>query len=390
MASLLLPVIYIAFVSLGLPDALLGSAWPAVYPGMNVPISAAGIVTFIIACGTVVSSLMSDRMTRLMGPGLVTAVSVLTTAAALAGFSFSSQFWMLCVWAVPYGLGAGGVDAALNNYVALHYSSRHMNWLHCSWGVGLSIGPYIMSACLLHNCGWNMGYRVVSVLQIALTVVLFLSLPLWKKRVEPEVASDSGTAQKSSGLGNVLKIPGIPLVLAGFFCYCALESTAILWSCSYLAVVHEFSAERAAGWGAIFYLGILAGRFLSGFVSNRLGDRKMIRIGLVLIAAGLASVFTGFPPVVLAGLLIVGLGCAPVYPSIIHETPLNFGAENSQAIVGLQMASAYIGTSLMPPLFGWLAQHITMKLFPFFLLIFAVAMFLLLEKLNKTVDRRNA
>ncbi|MBQ4106104.1 MAG: MFS transporter [Lentisphaeria bacterium] len=384
---LLLPVIYLAFISLGLPDALLGAAWPELHPAMGVSFDSAGIITFIISCGTVVSSLMSDTLNRRFGTGLLTAGSVLLTAVALLGFSVSDRFWMLCCWAVPYGIGAGGVDAALNNYVALHYTSRHMNWLHCFWGVGVAISPYIMSGCLQHQLGWQAGYRIVGCLQVILVAVLLLSLPLWRKATPPAAV---GTADRvpCCGVKAAWRIPGVPMVLLGFFCYCAMEHTAILWSCSYLAFDRGMDPAMAARWGAMFFIGILTGRFLSGFCSNRVGDRWMIRIGVGLVLIGLIGVMLPVEAAALGGLLLLGFGCAPIYPAIIHATPANFGAENSQAIVGIQMASAYTGATITPPVFGWLAQRLDLWIFPFFLLLFVVPMLLALERLNRIVDRR--
>ena len=388
MFSLLLAMIYLAFISLGLPDALLGAAWPVLYKDFNVPLSFAGIITFIISCGTVVSSLMSDRITRRLGAGKVTAFSVLLTAVALFGFSVSNSFRMLCLWAIPYGLGAGAVDAALNNYVALHYSSRHMNWLHCFWGVGVTLSPYIMSVSLQHDLGWQSGYRTVSFIQIALTLCLFLSLPLWKKR-DNENADHSGNPARL-GLSGALRIPGVKYILAAFFCYCSLESVAIVWSCSYLAFARGFSPADAAKWGALFFFGIMAGRFISGFISNRIGDRNMIRYGSLTLAAGLLLLLLPVKITLLplAGLLLFGTGCAPVYPAIIHQTPSNFGVQNSQAIIGIQMASAYVGSTAMPPLFGVLAERTGMHIFPWVSLFFLILMTLIIERLNSLMGKK--
>ena len=393
MSSLLLAVIYLSFISLGLPDPLLSAAWPEIYPQMGVPLSFAGIISCIISCGTVVSSLLSDRLTHRFGAGKVTAFSVLLTAVALLGFGFSGRFWMLCLWAVPYGLGAGAVDAALNNYVALHYSSRHMNWLHCFWGMGVTISPYIMSFCLSRQLGWHAGYDVVSVLQFILTAGIFLSLPLWKSAreavsVENAPAESETTPDEPVPLRKAVAIPGVKLVLAGFLCYCGLEATAILWSCSYLAIMRGFDSALAARYGALLFVGIMLGRFLSGFVSVRLGDRNMIRLGVSVAVVGVVLLALPWNAACLTGLLLLGLGCAPIYPSIIHETPANFGAANSQAIVGIQMASAYVGSTLVPPIFGFLAQHITMALLPYYLLLFFVPLFFFMERLNAIVRRR--
>lgn len=385
---MLLAIIYIAFISLGLPDSLLGAAWPVMYEELGVPISYAGIVTMIIAAGTIVSSLLSDWLMRKVGAGVITAVSVFMTAAALFGFSASHSFLLLCLWAVPYGLGAGAVDAALNNYVALHFFSRHMNWLHCFWSVGAAASPYIMSYCLTGGFGWNNGYRSVAVVQTILTAALFLSLPLWKRRRLEGAEGES--AAKALSLPRAVKIKGVPFVLIMFFGYCALEQAAGLWASSYLVQFRGVDTDTAAWSASLFYLGIAAGRFLCGFVAERLGDRRLIRIGILTMIGGVLLIALPVPydAFTLAGLLIVGLGCAPVYPSVIHSTPANFGKENSQAIIGIQMASAYVGTTFMPPLFGLIAAHIHIGLYPAFLLALALLMLCMSEKLNRTVAKR--
>lgn len=387
MYSLLLAIIYVAFISLGLPDSLLGSAWPVMHGELDVPVSYAGAVTMIVAVGTIVSSLNSDRLTRRFGAGLVTAVSVFMTAAALFGFSISGEFWAICLWAIPYGLGAGAVDAALNNYVALHYASRHMSWLHCFWGIGASVSPYIMSFALTGGHGWSSGYRYVAMVQIVLSACLFLSLPLWKQRQMQK--EEEKTEARTLSLGQMMKIPGVAAILITFFGYCALEQTTALWASSYLVDHRGVNAQTAARFAALFFLGITFGRFLCGFVADRLGDRRLIRVGILTAAAGiillLLPVKTNFPA--LAGLIIIGFGCAPIYPSIIHATPFNFGKENSQAIIGVQMASAYIGTTFMPPLFGVVASHAGIWLYPAYLMIFALLMLVLSESLNRTIDR---
>lgn len=385
MVTLLLALIYIAFISLGLPDSLLGSAWPIMQTQMDVPLSYAGIVSMIIAGGTIVSSLFSDRLTRKFGAGLVTAVSVSLTAVALLGFSFSGSFWMLCVLAVPYGFGAGAVDAALNNYVAVHFASRHMSWLHCFWGVGAAISPYIMGTCLTNGLGWNGGYRTIFFIQIGISAILFTSLPLWKKRKTDR--QDGSDRSQALTLPQIFRIKGVKYVLPAFFGYCALESTAGLWASSYLVSGRGISPETAAQYASLFYLGITFGRFVCGFVAGKIGDRNMIRIGMVVICGGIAAVWLPAQTDLfcLYGLVVIGLGCAPVYPSIIHSTPVNFGADRSQAIIGVQMASAYTGSTFMPPLFGWLAKHTGVSVYPAFLLLFAALMLGMTEALNKCI-----
>ncbi len=386
MVSLLLAIIYIAFISLGLPDSMLGSAWPVMHIELNAPLSFAGVISMTIACGTIVSSLLSDKLTKKFGAGLVTAVSVLMTAVAMFGFSISNAPWMLICWGVPYGLGAGAVDAALNNYVALHYNSRQMSWLHCFWGVGVSVSPYVMGYALSHNMSWHTGYRVISLFQVALTAILFLSLPLWKTR-KGEVSDENAAANTLSG---ALKIKGVKNILIAFFGYCALESTAGLWASTYMVEYRGIEPTVAANYASLYFIGITVGRFLNGFVADRFGDRNMIRTGLAIIAVGVVCVLMPVNAIALCGLVIIGLGCAPVYPCVIHSTPANFGPENSQAIVGIQMASAYSGSTFMPPLFGLIAQYVNVALYPLYLGIFAVLMFVMTESANKQVDANRA
>ena len=382
MGSLLLAVIYLAFISLGLPDSLLGSAWPSMYPGFGVNVSWSGIVFFLISAGTVVSSLQSDRLTRRFGAGKVTAVSVLMTAVAMLGFSTCGNFWMLCLWAIPYGLGAGSVDAALNNYVAVHYASRHMSWLHCMWGIGASVGPYIMGWALTRGAGWPQGYRLIGIAQLVLTAVLFFSLPLWQKSKRTgEEAQDS----KVLSLKEIFAIPGVRAVAVTFFCYCALEQTTGLWASSYLVLSRGIAPETAASFASLFYIGISVGRALSGFLTLKFTDTQMVRLGQVGIALGIAAMVLPLGEAVcLAGLVLVGLGCAPIYPSIIHATPARFGEKKSQAIIGVQMASAYVGNCLMPPLFGLLADLLSPALLPVHLGLILAVMVLTHEKLART------
>jgi fucose permease len=399
MTQLLLAIIYLAFISLGLPDSLLGSAWPTMYQQFGVPISYAGIISMIISAGTIVSSLQSDRLTKKLGTGKVTAISVAATAVALFGFSFSHSFWALCLWAIPYGLGAGSVDASLNNYVALHYESRHMSWLHCMWGVGATAGPYIMGIALSMGQGWNMGYRYIGIIQVVLTAVLVFSLPLWKGRksttenlqnaemeqlLENVSEKADTTAEKALSLREILKIAGAKEVMLCFFCYCALEQTAGLWASSYLTLHKGVSSETAAIFASLFYIGITVGRAISGFITMKLNDTQMVRLGQSIIVLGImAMVLPGSNVLALAGLILIGLGCAPIYPCVIHSTPAHFGADKSQAIIGVQMAFAYIGILAMPPLFGVLASRISVALLPCYLFAILVVMVIMHELLTK-------
>lgn len=386
MFQILLAIIYIAFISLGLPDSMLGAAWPDMYVQLSAPLSYAGILSAIIAGGTIISSLQSDRLTLKLGTGRVTAISVGMTALALFGFSVSKRFWMLCLWAVPYGLGAGSVDASLNNYVALHYESRHMSWLHCMWGVGAATGPYIMGFALTRGLGWSSGYRMVSLMQIALSAILFISLPLWKQR-KAEVDAETGEKRKPMSLGEVLKIRGAKEILVCFFCYCAIEQTAGLWASSYLHLHKGLSVETAANFASLFFIGITVGRAISGFITIKLSDVQMVRLGegfiLVGIIVMLLPLGSGAAP---AGLILVGLGCAPIYPCVIHSTPAHFGEDKSQAVIGVQMAFAYMGTLAMPPLFGLIANAVTVALLPLYLFVILILMTVMHEAVNRVTS----
>ena len=386
MVHILLIIIYLSFISLGLPDGLLGSAWPTMGPELGTPVSYAGIVAMIISAGTIVSSLMSDRLTYALGTGKVTAISVGMTAVSLFGFSSCDAFWQLCLWAIPYGLGAGSVDASLNNYVALHYRSSHMSWLHCMWGIGASVGPYIMGYILSGGGHWTVGYRSVGVVQIILTIILFLSLPMWKGR---HGSNESQENEKPLTLGQILQISGAKEIFVTFFCYCALEQTAALWASSYLALYKGVPAETAAFFASMFFIGITIGRAGNGFLTLKFSDTQLVRMGQAIILIGILAMFLPMGEgISIAGLILIGLGCAPIYPCILHATPEHFGAEKSQALMGVQMASAYVGICLMPPLFGLIANHISVALMPVYLLAILVLMVVMHEKMLRKVEGR--
>ena len=382
MIHLLLAIIYISFISLGLPDALLGAAWPTMCQELSVPVSYAGGIALLISTGTVVSSLLSDRMTKKFGTAKVTAFSVGMTAVALFGFAISKEYWMLCLWAIPYGLGAGSVDASLNNYVAIHYASRHMSWLHCMWGLGASVGPYIMGLALSGGMGWNTGYGIISVLQILLTAVLFISLPIWKGN-KGENSAGKAPESRPLTLEQIFNIQGAKEVMLAFFCYCAVEQTAGLWASSYFVLKDGLNKETAASLASLFYIGITAGRAISGFLTYKLNDINMIRLGQGILILGIIVMLLPLNYIAtMIGLILIGLGCAPIYPCVIHSTPAHFGEENSQALIGVQMASAYVGICVMPPLFGMIANHISAALLPVYLAIISVVMIIMCEKLN--------
>ena len=380
MFSLLLALIYVSFISLGLPDSLLGSAWPQMQESLGVSLSLGGVISFLITASTILSSLMSHRVIQRFGTGGVTMCSVAMTALALLGFSLSDSFLVLCLWAIPYGLGAGSVDAALNNFVALHCKAKHMSWLHCFWGIGATGGPYIMGLCLSRGMGWQAGYRTISFLQMALTLILLLSLPLWKKQEQP-LSSGETVRPQTPQWGKLLKRPGVKAALTAFFFYSALELTTGLWGSSYMVAVRGISPETAAKWISLFYLGITAGRFFSGILTLRFSDDAMVRlgegtaiVGIILLLLPLHNLF------LCVGLILTGLGCAPIYPSLLHATPQRFGKSLSQSLMGTQMAISYLGSTTMPPVSGFLSEKISMGLYPVLLLVFALSMTILTEK----------
>lgn len=401
MFSLLLWIIYLSFISLGLPDALLGSAWPIMHQDLHVPLSYSGSIYMTISFCTILSSLRSESLNIRFGTGKITAFSVLLTALALLGFSRSHSYYALILFAVPYGLGAGSVDAALNHYVALHYSGRQMNWLHCMWGIGASLGPYIMGFVLQRGSTWRTGYFTVFILQALLTTVLFLSLSLWKqgeKTIE-KTEKIEGEKKKAATFREIFAISGAKECLAAFFFYCAIEQTIGLWAGSFMVYSLKIDAKLAASLVALFYFGITFGRFLSGIFSVRLKDEELIQAGFFILFFALLLLFisflvpqgmplfgtTGRVVLIVFSLLFLGLGCAPIYPAIIHSTPYNFGAENTSALIGKQMAAAYIGSLSLPPLFGVIAKQVGTSLFPFYaMLLFLTMVYFYRTLLRKT------
>ena len=381
MVHLLLVIIYLAAISLGLPDSLLGSVWPTIQRELGAPLSGASLIYMIVTCGTITSSLMSERLTHRFGAGKVTAVSIAITAVAIFGNSISSEFWHLCLFAIPYGLGAGSIDAALNNYLATHYSSRYMSWFHALWGVGTIIGPYIFGCTLSAGLTWNDGYRYAAIIQSAIAVTVFLSLPLWKKN-QTDVSSEQSS--KPLTLKQTVRLRGAKEIFVAFFCYGAIEQTAALWASSYMVLHCGIDTVTVARYASMFYIGITAGRLVSGFFTIRFSDKQMIRFGMVLVGCGIFALFLPFGVgVTLAGLILIGLGCAPIFPCIIHSTPDIFGADKSQAMIGVQMAACYLGIFAMPPLFGFIANRINVSLYPFYLAAILVLMIVMYEKLMR-------
>jgi len=387
MITLILIIIYLAFISLGLPDSLLGSAWPVMQTDLSVGFSSAGIISMIISGGTIVSSLLSCKFINRFGTGKVTFVSVTMTAVALLGFSISPSFIWLCIIAIPLGLGAGSVDTALNNFVALHYKAKHMSWLHCFWGIGATSGPVIMSLFIAKNNGWQKGYFTISLIQFSLVFLLFITLPLWKMFEK----NDEESLDKKEDIEKIspLKMPGVKLALLSFVCYCAAESTAGLWGSSYLVNYKGLSADNAARWISLFYAGITLGRFLTGFLTMKFNNLILIRSGQVICIIGVVCLLLPLPIYFsMISLILIGLGCAPIYPCMIHETPTRFGKVESQSIIGLQMAFAYIGSTFMPPILGFIASKSSIMIFPYFLLCYILIMFICSEKINIFIQKR--
>ena len=387
MVTLILIIIYLAFISLGLPDSLLGSAWPVMQTDLSVGFSSAGIISMIISGGTIVSSLLSCKFINRFGTGKVTFVSVTMTAVALLGFSISPSFIWLCIIAIPLGLGAGSVDTALNNFVALHYKAKHMRWLHCFWGIGATSGPVIMSLFIAKNNGWQKGYFTISLIQFSLVFLLFITLPLWKMFEK----NDEESLDKKEDIEKIspLKMPGVKLALLSFVCYCAAESTAGLWGSSYLVNYKGLSADNAARWISLFYAGITLGRFLTGFLTMKFNNLILIRSGQVICIIGVVCLLLPLPIYFsMISLILIGLGCAPIYPCMIHETPTRFGKVESQSIIGLQMAFAYIGSTFMPPILGFIASKSSIMIFPYFLLCYILIMFICSEKINIFIQKR--
>ncbi|WP_138494839.1 MFS transporter [Paenibacillus pinistramenti] len=402
MAAWFLIIIYLAFISLGLPDSLLGSAWPVMWPDLGSSVGSAGVLSMIVAGGTIVSSLASGRIVQRLGTGRVTLISCFLTAGALLGFSMAHSIIWLVLLAIPLGLGGGSVDAALNHYVAENYKAHHMNWLHCFWGVGATLGPIIMSFYIANHNSWKSGYAAVAGIQFILVLILFVTLPLWRRvaaereQERRKNGAEEGREQAEaapSQLGEipgtgVLRIKGVKPTLISFLFYCGAETTAGLWGASYLVGAREISAQTAALWISLYYGGITLGRMITGFITFKVHNRLLIRCGQLLAAAGGLMLLLPEPAFILGGLVLIGLGFAPVYPGLIHETPARFGRENSAKLIGYQMAVAYTGSTLLPPLFGYLAARLSVSIFPFVVLACIVVMLVSVEKVNHILSRQ--
>ncbi len=382
MLNILLIILYIAFIAIGLPDSILGSAWPSMYPEFEIDVSCAGIVSFIIALGTIISALCADKLISKFGTGKVTVASIGLSTIALFGFSIASEFWILCLFALPYGMAAGSIDSGMNNFAALNFESRHLSWLHCMWGVGTVIGPYVLGYVLAHDMNWRASYRILGVIMFVLFLVVLLSLPLWK-------GSRGGTEGEDFthvSLNKLVRMPGVKEAMVAFFCYCALEQTAMLWGSSYMVLEGGVSSETAARLGSLFFIGITVGRVISGFLTIKLSDDLLIRVGYVVVVIGIVTLLMPFGNMcIYAGLLLIGFGCAPIYPCTIHATPIHFGTEYSQSVISIQLASAYTGICLMPPLFGFLAGKIGVFLLPFYLAVILAVMVIMHFRVHKAV-----
>jgi len=383
MATALLIIIYLAFISLGLPDSLLGASWPVAYAQLGVPISYAGFVSIFVTAGTVVSSLVSVRVIRRFGTGVVTAACVLLTASALMGISFADRFVYLCLLAIPLGLGGGAIDAALNNYVALHYKASHMSFLHSFWGVGATASPLIVAYFLARGANWRGGYRTVSIIQLVLAVVMIASLPLWKRVPHAQNESADAGPIEINNRAAIGRRGAVAAVLSFFF-YCAGEMTTGLWAATYFVNVRGVDPSVAASWGSLFFFGIMGGRMVSGLLAIRIKEKTLVNVGIAIAAIGALTLALPLPQAFqLVGLLLYGIGCAPVFPNLIHITPRRFGASHSQAIIGLQMAAAYTGSTLMPPLVGWVGQNAGFAALPYYLLACLGALFVSIIACNQ-------
>ena len=389
MATALLIIIYIAFIGLGIPDSLFGTAWPAIYSEFELPISFGSFVTIIISCGTVLSSVISSKIISRLGTNKVSAYSTLLTALALLGFSFAPNLWVMCFWAIILGVGAGAIDVALNNYVAIHYSATHMSFLHCFYGVGVSVSPYILSLVIAGNFGWRGGYRIAFAIQLIITLLLFLSLPLWRKAHGGENESEENT-HKDLSFGSVLKIPGVKMMCSLFIASCAIECTCGGWGSTFLVEYKHLPAEKAAQIIMIYYIGMTLGRFLSGVLAAKLHSWKIIKLGqIVLGLALLLLILPGGVYLCALGMFLIGLGNGPLFPNFNYLTPENFGSDISQSVIGIQMASAYIGIMVAPAVCGLLGQVFGMVIFPFYLILFYAIMIPVTVRV-KTVLKRNA
>lgn len=403
MATLLLIIIYLIFISLGLPDSILGASFPAISTNLKIGTEYAGYISPIISAGTIISSLFSSYLIKKFKPQWVVSFSILLTAVGLIIFSLAKEtsIYLLFVSAIPLGLGAGAIDTALNNYVAIHYKAIHMNWLHCSWGIGTTISPLIIGAFIDSNnnsAGWNKGILIISIIQFTIMLISFLSIPLWYKLSKDEKEVEEEKKEEEFSFKTLLKNPIFYFAIIGFFSYCALETTTGLWTGSFLNKGKGFSTAEAASLSSLFYIGITAGRFISGPLSLKIKENNMIRIGesILLIAIILFLISSNSTndyskSLALAGICLVGLGCAPIYPAIIRLTPYRFSIAGSQKAMSLEVAIAYVGNLVMPFLLGQVAKSMNDNylILPYAILIFIVLMITFHEIINFKLNRRD-
>lgn len=374
MASLLLLIIYIAFIGLGLPDSLFGTAWPAIYSDFDLPISYGSFISSAVACGTILSSLISARLIHKLGTSKVAAFSTLLTAIALVGFSFSPNIWCMILLSLPLGLGAGAIDVALNNYVALHYSARQMSFLHCFYGIGVSVSPYILSLVISSESGWRNGYRIAFFIQLAIALLIFISFPIWQK-VSKAQSTTAQTGTNALTIRDALQMPGVKAMCALFFLTCAIECSCGGWGSTYLVEYKHMPAEQAASVMLFYYVGMALGRFLSGVIAHRLHSWKIISIGEIIL--GVAVLLLAIPgPAVFGsiGLFMIGFGNGPLFPNLNYLAPESFGENASQTVISLQMASAYVGILIGPLLCGLLGQFLGMFIFPIYIILAFIPM----------------
>jgi fucose permease len=393
MATFFLVIIYLAFISLGLPDSLLGVSWSLMQSEFAAPLETAGLLFMTIAGGTIISSFVSGAVLNRFGTGIVTFVSVLMTAFALLGFHFAPSLFWLFICAIPLGLGAGAVDTGINNYVASHYKAHHMSWLHCFWGVGATMGPMIMAQYISGHQSWRSGYLAIAGLQFVLVVILFFTLPLWNKVAGNNTSNPTNEQENANSAvtekQKPLQIRGVKLALISFLFYCGAEATMGLWGSSFLINVKELSVDTAAKWVSLYYAGITIGRLITGFITLKVNNRTLIRMGQIIALVGAALLFLPLPSAFsLVGFIMVGLGLSPIFPCMLHETPTRFGQEHSQTIMGYQMGFAYTGSTFLPPLLGFIAAHSTIGIFPFVITGFIAIMLLGSEKLNTSLKRK--
>ncbi|WP_328799983.1 MFS transporter [Paenibacillus sp. LX16] len=400
MATWFLIIIYLSFISLGIPDSLLGSAWPVMWPELGASFGSAGIVSMVVAGGTIVSSLVSGSIIERIGTGKITLASCFLTAGALLGFSFAPSLFWLVLLAIPLGLGGGAVDAALNQYVATHYKAHHMSWLHCFWGVGATMGPIIMSFYISNYNSWRSGYTAVSMIQLSLVIILLITLPLWKcvaaiQNSITEIQSDCSQIEhntvqvKNIPKQKLIRMKGVKNTLIAFLLYCGVEAMVGLWGASYLVGARNIAAETAAGWISLYYGGITVGRLITGFITLKINNRILILAGqLTAITGGLILLLPLQVTFLLPGFILMGLGLAPIYPGLLHETPTRFGKENSSKLMGYQMAVAYTGTTLLPPIFGVIASQASIHFFPIAVIVFLLFMLFSSEQVNRTLKKR--